>query len=348
MNAREGGAAAVEPEWASWPDEKLLDLRFCDLQVSIGESALQTRVDQLYRELKQIGLRFKPFFWLSTEWFTPDGVPGCAAPFYLVHPRLAELEQAQVGEVEGGTADWCMRILRHETGHAIDNAYQLRRRRRRQELFGPSKTPYPEFYEPRPYSRSFVTHLEPSYAQSHPDEDFAETFAVWMTPHSTWQERYAKWPVLKKLEYMDKVMAEIRGRPPLNRSRRKVEPLGALDKTLREHYRERRESLGPAAHDTYDRDLKRLFPNRVENPTGPGSADRFIAKVAAEALAKTTRWTGEYKYMVKQVIEEVRQRCRTLRLGVDADASDTRENFLLFLTAQTMKYVLQGRHRQWL
>ena len=25
-------------------------------------------------------------------------------------------------------------------------------------------------------------HLDPWYAQSHPDEDFAETFAVWLTP----------------------------------------------------------------------------------------------------------------------------------------------------------------------
>ena len=84
-------------------------------------------------------------------------------------------------EVEGGTPEWCMRILRHEAGHAIDNAYKLRQRRRRQQVFGPSYKAYPEFYDPKPYSKSFVLHLDSWYAQSHPDEDFAETFAVWLS-----------------------------------------------------------------------------------------------------------------------------------------------------------------------
>jgi hypothetical protein len=338
----------VEPEWASWPDRKLLDMRFCDLKLSIRGSALQTRIEQLYRELKQIGFRFRPFFWISLEWFTPDGVPGCAAPFYLIHPRLAELEQRQIGEVEGGTAEWCMRILRHETGHAIDNAYQLRRRMRRQRLFGSPQVPYPEFYEPRPYSRSFVVHLEPSYAQSHPDEDFAETFAVWMTPHSTWRQRYASWRALEKLEYMDELMNEVRDKPPVNTRHTTVEPLKELKTTLREHYDARRETLGIGQDNRYDRDLRRLFPSKVDDPAAPDAADRFIAGIQAEAVAKVTRWTGEYKYMVKRVIAEIRARCRTLGLGIDPQAADTRNNFEIFLTAQTMKYVLQGRHREWL
>ncbi len=348
MTKGRGVDTSIEPEWASWPDRKLLDLRFCDLRLSIRGTALETRIDQLNRELKQLGFKFKPFFWISVEWFTPDGIPGIAAPFYLIHPRLAELEQRQIGEVEGGTAEWCMRILRHETGHAIDNAYQLRRRMRRQNLFGSPKEPYPEFYEPRPYSKSFVVHLEPSYAQSHPDEDFAETFAVWMTPHSTWRQRYASWRALKKLEYMDELMNEIRGKPPVNTRRATFEPLHQLKTTLREHYETRRNTLGLGKEDHYDRDLRRLFPNQVEDPSGPASAHSFIADVQAEMLPKVTRWTGEYKYMVKRVIEEIQARCRTLGLGVDPESTDTRENFEIFLTAQTMKYVLQGRHREWL
>ena len=337
-----------EPEWASWPDRKLLELRFCDLHLRIRGTALETRIDQLNRELKQIGFRFKPFFWISVEWFTPDGVPGCAAPFYLIHPRLAELELRQVGEVEGGTAEWCMRILRHETGHAIDNAYQLRRRKRRQKLFGSSKIPYPEYYEPRPYSRSIVRHLEPAYALSHPDEDFAETFAVWMTPHSSWRQRYANWPAIKKLEYMDELMNEVRRKPPMTKRQTRVEPISELTTTLGEHYEERRNRLGLDEANAYDRDLKRLFPRRTDDPDAANSAAAFIATNQTEMISKVTRWSGEYKYLIKQVLSEIQKRCVELRLAIDPDRADTMENFTIFLTAQTMKYILKGRHREWL
>ena len=174
--------AAEPPEWASWSDERLLEVRLCDLGLTLRDSPIRPHIRELYRELRERGIAFRPYFWLSDEWFTPDGVPGVAVPFYLAHPRLARLELSQMLEVEGGTPEWCMRILRHETAHAIDNAYRIRRRRRRQQLFGNSSQKYPEYYTPRPYSRSFVVHLQPWYAQSHPDEDFAESFAVWLTP----------------------------------------------------------------------------------------------------------------------------------------------------------------------
>jgi hypothetical protein len=122
-------------DWATWPDERLLDLRLCDLDVKIAGSNLEDRIVQLYQELDDRGLRFHPHFWLSDEWFCPDDVPGIAIPFYLAHPRLAKLELAHMLEVEGGDPDSCMRILRHEAGHAIENAFKLRRRRHRQQLF---------------------------------------------------------------------------------------------------------------------------------------------------------------------------------------------------------------------
>ena len=125
-------------EWAGWPDEKLLDLKISELGVTIEGSPLEARIAELQAEIDARGLTFQPHFWLSAEWFSPDGVPGVAVPFYLAHPRLAQLERAQMLEVEGGTPEWCMKILRHEAGHAIDNAYKLRQRRRRQQIFGPS------------------------------------------------------------------------------------------------------------------------------------------------------------------------------------------------------------------
>jgi hypothetical protein len=246
-------------DWPTWPDDKLLDVRVSELPVSIEGSPVEPRIQQLAAELEARHLVFRPHFWLSNEWFTPDGVPGIAIPFYLVHPRLAKLELNQMFEVEGGTPDWCMRILRHEAGHAIENAYHLRRRRRRQELFGKSSKAYPDYYSPKPYSKSFVQHLDMWYAQSHPDEDFAETFAVWLTPASSWRDEYAGWPALKKLEYVDGLMHDIAGTAPLVAEEAAVDPLSSLHMSLREHYKAKREHYGLTHPTFYDGDLRRLF-----------------------------------------------------------------------------------------
>jgi Putative zinc-binding metallo-peptidase len=203
------------PNWADLPDEELLNLRLADLPLKLAGSVIESRVTQLKSELEARGLTFPLHFYLSDEWFTPDGQASMAVPFYLAHPRLERLEKTQMLAVEGGEHDWCMRILRHEAGHVIDNAYKLRLRKQRQQVFGSSSEPYPEFYAPRPYSKSFVQHLDPWYAQSHPDEDFAETFAVWLTPEAQWKPRYAGWPAIKKLEYMDDLMKSLVAKKPL-------------------------------------------------------------------------------------------------------------------------------------
>src|SRR6185295_4060235 len=197
------------PDWTTLSDEKLLEVRMSDLKLTIEGTELESRIAEISAELDARGLVFRPFYYLSDEWFTPDGVPGIAIPFYLAHPRLAKLELKEMLEVEGGDPETCLKILRHEVGHAIDNAYALRRRPTRRKLFGDPGTEYPEYYTPKPYSKSFVQHLDHWYAQSHPDEDFAETFAVWLDPQSMWATRYAGWPAQRKLEYMDKLMREI-------------------------------------------------------------------------------------------------------------------------------------------
>jgi hypothetical protein len=335
-------------EWESWPDEKLLDLRLCDLGLRIRGSELMPRIRALYRELRARGIRqFRPFFWLSDDWYTPDGVPGVAIPFYMAHPRLARLEFTQMLEVEGGTEEWCMRILRHETGHAIDTAYSLRHRRRRQQLFGLSSTPYPEFYTPRPFSRSFVAHLEPWYAQSHPDEDFAETFAVWLTPDSPWRTRYQGWPALKKLEYVDALMAEIGALAPRVTTRCTVDPIARLRKTLREHYEAKRQRYGVDYPDVYDRDLRRLFSDAPEFRANP-SAARFIRRIRKEVRARIALWTGEYQYTINQVIDEIDKRCRELNLRLAVPEEQARLDFTVFIAVQTMHYLHSGQHRVWL
>jgi hypothetical protein len=328
-------------------DDELLALRLCDLDLRIEGTDLERHINQLYAELEARGIRFRPYFWFSNEWFTPDDVPGIAVPFYLAHPRLAQLELKQMLEVEGGTAEWCMRILRHETGHAIDNAYGLRRRRRRQNLFGPSSQAYPEFYTPRPYSKSFVVHLEPAYAQSHPDEDFAETFAVWMTPGSEWAKRYAGWPVLKKLEYVDEIMRQIGPREPLVTTRRRVEPVSSLRRTLRSHYRQRQEYYGLDDPQIYDRDLRRLFSDAPEFRHNL-SAARYLSRTRKEVRRRVAQWTGLYQYTINQVLDGIIDRCRELRLRLTRSEEQTNLDFSIVLTVQTMNYLHSGRHRVWL
>ena len=195
--------------WERLSDDQLLSLRFCDLNLSVQGTELQQAIERLYRELSMRGIRFRPHCWLSQEWFSPDGIPGIAIPFYLAHKRLTGIERRFMREVEGGNRNWLMRILRHEAGHAIDSAYRLRRLQSWRAVFGPASLPYPDTYRPRPGSRRFVQHLGAWYAQAHPTEDFAETFAVWLKPHSAWRREYAGWPAYAKLEFIDRLAGQI-------------------------------------------------------------------------------------------------------------------------------------------
>jgi len=333
----------ADPEWATWTDEQLLALRLCDVNVSIAGTEVEQRIARVNAELDERGL-VRPRYWLSDEWFTPDGVPGVAIPYYLAHPRLAKLELAQMLEVEGGDEEACLRILRHEAGHAIDNAYQLRRRPTRRRLFGMPDTPYPEYYTPKPYSKSFVQHLDHWYAQSHPDEDFAETFAVWLDPQSMWATRYAGWPAQRKLEYMDRLMRELAHTKPRVRSKREVDPLPRLRKTLAEHYRKKREHYGLDHPDFYDSDLGNLFSNAPEYVKNP-SAARFVRRVRKEVRSTVASFTDSYQYTIDQLLERIIERCRQLNLRLTDSEETTKTDFMVFLTVQTMNYLHSGRHR---
>ncbi len=331
-----------EPFWAELDDESLLDVRMCDLEVTIAGSGLPPWLDELAGELQARGLQFRPHYWIGEEWLCPDGVPGVSIPFYLAHPRLARLELAQCLEVEGGTRESCLKILRHEAGHAIENAFRLRSRPRRRRLFGSSSMRYPKSYFPRPYSRSFVIHLDNWYAQAHPDEDFAETFAVWLTPGSVWRERYAGWPALKKLEYMDGLMHELAGKTPPVRTRRAVEPLSKIKKTLRAHYRAKRRFYGLDRPHVYDEDLLRLFTN--EPGRGPAAAS-FVARAGPDLRRRVGRTTGTYQYTIDRVLKDIVKRCRELKLRLRNPEPETRLDFAVLLTMQVMEHMARGRHR---
>jgi len=334
----------LPPDWTDFSDEQLLDLRMADLPVAIETSMLAERIDQLRQELAARDLHFPLHFYLSEEWFTPDGASAIAIPFYLAHPRLEKLEEAQMLEVEGGEYEWCMRILRHEAGHAIDNAYKLRLRRQRRVVFGRPSVPYPEFYTPKPYSKSFVLHLDAWYAQSHPDEDFAETFASWLTPNSEWRQRYKGWPALKKLEYMDSLMRSIRKQRPRIENVQEVDPLRQIRKTLRQHYRRKRRHYGVDYPDFYDRDLRRLFSDAPEY-AGNMPAAQFIARIRRPVRRVVSSWTGIYQYTIDQVLEDMIARCAELNLRLAVPEEQARQEFTVLLTVQTMNYLHSGGHR---
>lgn len=331
-------------------DEALLDLRFCDLDLRIEGSPLAPRLQRALDELRARGLRFRPHFWLSSEWFTPDGVPGVAIPFYLAHPRLTRLERRQMLEADGASTASCLRILRHEIGHALDNAYGLHRRRDWQRVFGRASRRYPNSYRPRPASRRFVLHLSDWYAQSHPAEDFAETFAVWLTPGTAWRSQYLGWPAMRKLEYVDELMTEIARRPPRLKSRRHVEPLEKDTTTLRDHYARRRARYGVDEGDVIDRHLRRLFSAHANGGSrrrvdGRSSAAAFLRRIQGAVRRRIARWTGEHQYTVDQVFQRMIARSRRLNLRLTLPEDEAALEAAILVAVQTMHDLHAGRGR---
>jgi len=237
-----------------------------------------------------------------------------------------------------------MRILRHEAGHAFQHAYELQRRSEWRRVFGRSSQKYPDFYRPDPVSRRYVQHLKLWYAQSHPDEDFAETFAVWLTPGSDWRRRYTGWKALQKLEYMDEIMREVAQHPVPVLPRRRIDALPALKKTLGNHYADKRRHYRMDEPDLFDSDLQRLFSSAPECARNPSAAS-FISRIRKDARRSVRRWTGEYQYIIDRVLGDMIARCRGLGLRLTASEEQTRQEFMILLTVQTMHYLHSGRHR---
>ncbi len=333
--------------WESLSDEQLLKRRLSSLRVTVEGTWLADCVDSLHTELADRDIRLRPHVWISNEWFSPDDTPGIAIPFYLTHPRLMKLEKKMILDVEGGTRSECMAILRHEAGHTVQHAYQLHRRRRWQQVFGPSSKRYPRFYRPNPASRHYVQHLRLWYAQSHPDEDFAETFAVWLKPRSSWRTRYAGWPALKKLEYVDELMAEIAGKRPVLRHRERVDPLNQIGETLAEHYKKKQAIYALNTPKTYDRDLYRLFSGDPRHHRSP-PASVFIRRHRARIRKLVAKWTGENQLTLDAVLDDMITRCREHNLRAVGSERKLFMDFTVLLTAKTMHALFGPLRRKWI
>ncbi|MCJ7452528.1 MAG: putative zinc-binding metallopeptidase, partial [Steroidobacteraceae bacterium] len=312
-SAKSAAPVRREPAWTRLDDEALLDKRFCDLRLKLSGTWLEDGINRLYGELDAKGIGFRPHFWLSEEWFSPDGVPGIAIPFYLVHQRLMRLERRFMHQVEGGNEKWLMRILRHEAGHAIDTAYGLRRRKAWRETFGKASRRYPNRYFPRPASRNFVLHLGHWYAQSHPTEDFAETFAVWLPRRARWRSRYQGWPALAKLEFVDQTVRALEGRRAVRDDRHTIEPLEENLRSLREHYRRKQARYEVDTTRSYDRRLLKLFAPADESPDGL-PASRFLRETKPLLRRQLVSSARMHPYMVSHVLRTATLRARLLDL----------------------------------
>jgi hypothetical protein len=332
-----------EPVWATFSDVQLLQMRICDLRVRLESGEIEPQVEKLYRELTERGLAIRPLCYLGDEWFSPEGTPAIAIPFYLAHPRLKALELKQMLDVEGGTPEWCMRLLRHECGHAMDHAYGFSAREEWREVFGDRTAEYdPETYRPRPYSRSYVRHLPNWYAQSHPDEDFAETFAVWLAmPVDVWQAEYGGWKALEKLEYVDRLMQEAAATPPKVSRGRRISEASKLKRTLERYYAERRRRFAEDFPDFYDADLQAIF-----GKTGTEPAHKLMRRNKQALINSIVHWTGQPKYTVDQLVTQLVKRARELNLKTSN--GDMRVNFDLaaYLATLVTNYLHTGKFKR--
>lgn len=328
---------ASDQDWQLQRDA-LLGQRISDLGLGIRGSRVERLVQQLYSELEQCGLRFRPPVYLSDQWGCPDGTPLIGVPFYLADPRLERIEAEMALAVEDDAE--AMRYLRHEAGHAFNYAFQLFERDDWRETFGPYATPYRERYRANPFSRDHVRHILAWYAQKHPDEDFAETFAVWLTPGFDWRSEYAGWPALRKLEYVDAVMREIAAMDAAQATPDEEDlPVEAMDYSLAEHYEGDRETVPIEDERQFDVDLRQIFVRAADAPSGE-PAHAFLSRHNREIVTRVSFWTSEHPSVVRSLIEVLRRRAEVLDLRVGAIEAAT----LIELTAFASAVVMLHRH----
>jgi hypothetical protein len=333
-------------DWTSLRDEELLEQRISRLGLKLEGTALQTLVQQLYDELSQKGLSFHPPCEIGDEWFVPVGLPVIFIPFFLVHDRLRQLEKKIILDVEGETPDEFMKLIRHEAAHAYSYAYHFVRRRDWQRAFGKSSNEEtPSFYRPSPHSRSFVVNLPDWYAQSHPDEDFAETFAIWLTPGLDWRKRYEGWPALRKLEYVDALMRSLAGKPALPVPKYRAADYDCLNVKLKTYYAWKRKEYEHSFPDFYDNDLRLLFNGGAAGEKRV-RASVYLRSKRRELEGAVWQWTNENKYRVKALVRKLIDRCDQLNLDVSADDPKQELQLSAYVTTLVMNHLFTGKFKR--
>ena len=326
-------------------ESALYSYRLCDLPLEQVEERLDYFQQHLNRELQARGIRFQFHLYVSDDWFCPDGVPGIAMPFYLFSKKLCQIERYEVGYLEGSSEKQIMKLLRHELGHCIDNAYRLRKNRQRQRVFGSSKQEYPESYTPKKYSKNFVHYLGDNYAQSHPDEDFAETFAVWLDPESQWQQRYLGSGALRKLEFIDQLMHSLRNKRPFLKNNFRVDPIERLKLTLSEYYTEKSNRLNLGYRKRLDQQIQSIFSNEGGRKK-QWTLGRYLRSQKSEICKKVAKRTGAYRYQVEFALNQTIERADVIQIhGTKAEFNRkspllVERNFRYLKENQQLKFYL--------
>jgi Putative zinc-binding metallo-peptidase len=330
-------ASPLSPE----RERQLLGARFRDLGLAIAGSRLEPGVAAFQRELERAGVvRLKPHFYLSTEWGVPFGTVSIAIPFYLARTDLMALHLKQVGFLEGAGRGDLLRYLRHEMGHVVNYAYRLHGQADWANLFGPIEKEYEEEYRPEPFCSRYVRHLPGWYAQKHPDEDWAETFAVWMTPGYDWRSAYADWPVaLAKLEWCDRAMRDLNRRDPAVTAVDADEDVSVWDATVQWFYDNydagdaddestADETAGGGEEDplppALDGALQSIFEEVGDYEDVSSTAPRLpagdlIRRHEADLVAMAYRWTGHFPERARTLVRHLAERADQLRQVYPAD-----------------------------
>jgi len=326
------------------PYQELLSRPIRELGLKLEGSPVERFVEQLYRELEAKGLsKFHPACYLTDEWGCPSGEPVIGIPFYLAHAALAQLEE-ETNDLEG--AREIMMYLRHEAGHAFTYAYKLHNVPEWKRLFGPFRRPYRDNYRPVPFSREYVRHLPGWYAQKHPDEDFAETFAVWLTPRSNWRKRYRGWDAMEKLRYLDRLARKLSKTDPPRRRGRTDITVDEMETTVAEFYHQSVREEVAVSELTPDTDLREMF--RVsKRRKGAQPARDFLHQHRKAVTDKVAYWTGAQRPLIKNLLDAIAKRTGELDLRAD----EARENEHLaeitaYVTALAMTYVTRGKFIQ--
>jgi len=326
--------------------QELLNRPIRELGLTLAGSPVERFVEQLYRELNAKGLtRFRPACYLTDEWGCPSGEPIIGIPFYLAHAALAQLEK-ETHDLED--AREIMMYLRHEAGHAFTYAYKLHNTPDWKKTFGPFRRPYRDNYRPAPFSRDYVRHLPGWYAQKHPDEDFAETFAVWLTPRSNWRKRYRGWGALAKLRYLNRLARRLGKIDPPRRRAQSDLSVDEMEITVAEFYHLQdaaREELAVSGL-APDTDLRDIFPVSKRRKTALPAHD-FLHQHRKAVIDKVAQWTGAQRPLIKTLIDAIEKRATELDLRADKTrSSEHLAEVTAYATALVMTYVTKGKFIQ--
>ena len=323
--------------------QEVLNKSIKDLGLKIEGSPLERFVQQLYRELESKKLtRFRPAVYLTDEWGCPSGEPIIGIPFYLAHPALMQLEK-ETNDLEDSRE--IMMYLRHEAGHAFNYAYKLHRTPEWKQLFGPFRRPYHDNYRPVLFSRDHVRYLPGWYAQKHPDEDFAETFAVWLTPRSAWRQRYKGWGAMAKLRYMDRIARELANTDPLRRRPETDLTANDMEMTVADFYHRNGQEV-QIGDLLMDNDLRDIF-NASKRCKSARPAQQFLQQHRKTVVDKVAYWTGAQRPLVKKLVESIEKRLGELNLFADLQRqAEHLVQITVYATALAINYVAKGKFVQ--